>query len=58
MTINLVQAITIYAINRCEHSLADKLLYTRKAVCYLLKIDYNDIEFIYVADEFVLVQLS
>ena len=57
MTTNLVPAITIYTINRRQHSLADKLLYTRKAVCRLLKIDYKDIEFIYVADGFVLVGL-
>ena len=47
----------IYTINRRPQTKADQLLYTRKAVSRLMNIDYKDIEFIYVADTFVLVGL-
>ena len=57
MTTNLALLTTTYTITRREHSLADKLIYTRKGAARLLRIEYEAIEFVYVADDYVLVGL-
>ena len=44
-------------INRRAHSLADKLVYNRKAAARLLNVEYDSVEFVYVADNYVLVGL-
>ena len=58
MTTNLAIVNNSYqGINRREHSLADKLIYNRKAASRLLNVEYDSIEFVYVADNYVLVGL-
>ena len=58
MTTNLAIVNNSYRIiNRRQQKKADKLIYTRKAASRLLKVEYEAIEFVYVADNFVLVGL-
>jgi hypothetical protein len=58
MTNNLTLAHNSYQVaNRHPHSLADKLIYTRKAASRLLNVEYDSIEFVYVFSDFVLVGL-
>ena len=55
---NLALAHNSYqVVNRHQHSLADKLIYTRKAASRLLNVEYDSIEFVYVSSDFVLVGL-
>ena len=55
MTINLAISTTSYGVSRREHSLADKLIYTRKAAARLLNVEDDSVEFVHVADNFILV---
>ncbi len=44
-------------IHRRKQTAADKMLYTKKAVAKVLNLAYNQIEFIYVGEESILVGL-
>ena len=58
MTTNLAISTNSYqAINRRQQTKADKLIYTKKAAARLLNVEYDSVEFVYMADNFVLVGL-
>lgn len=46
-----------YTITRRNQTDSDKLIYTKKSAACILKIDVENIEFVYVSDSFVLVGL-